>query len=190
MARRQAKPKGAFVILAADRLELSDDALARVLRCSAETVGRYRAGEELVATETHLQNAASLLEVERLVRSQRERGQTSAQWLRAFNHNLDAHPIDLLVSEWGIDGLISWLRARQPPKSPSASRTEIAEPARVRRTPRKVAKPEPRAATSPPEPQPASAAEGAGWWVWVAGGAAAAAGAAVAAVLWVGGKRR
>ena len=148
--RRPGDPPTIEAVLdAADELELPEDILARVLRCSAETIRLYREGKSLVRAEVHLDAAAELLEVSRLIRSRVGFRGSPAEWLRAYQGEIGRIPLELLKHDWGISDLLDRLRDHTPiPRVPPAS--VPAEPASI---PAPVASPAP-AAQPQPRPQP------------------------------------
>ena len=178
MARHGKRPSVRDVFRAANTLELPDLALAQTLRCSGETVTRYRLGGDLVQTEPHTEMAQGLVEVCGLIPGFLEPGQTPAQWLRAFNKELDAVPLHVLEHEWGLDDLLAWLRgegyARSSEAAPSGSRRK-----RPTRRPTSEHEP-PSAAASKPKPEPKADR----WWAWIAGGTVVAVAAVAGFVAW------
>ena len=51
------------MLLDADELGLSDEILSRALRCSRETLKRYRSGHSIVRTANHVEMAEAVVEV-------------------------------------------------------------------------------------------------------------------------------
>ena len=102
MARRRKRPTTKAVLSAAHQLGIDeDDALARVMRCSVETVRRYRSGNELARIEFHLQTSWFLIDTARLVRKRRLPGETGAEWLATSDDDLGTCPRDLLTELCG-----------------------------------------------------------------------------------------
>lgn len=180
MARRRKRPSTKAVLHAARQLGIDDDELlARVMRCSLETVRRYREGQELARVSFHLQTSWLLIDTARLVRTKAAPGEKSVSWMRTYDYGLGMAPAELLTEEWGLDRLHTWLAGPQPePK------------ARPRRqaTPRPVIPPVPEPRL-PPRPK-ITVEPDETWWGWVAGGVAAVGATALGAVLWVARSKR
>ena len=109
----------------------------------------YREGKSLVRAEVHLEAAAELLEVSRLIRSRVGFRGSPAEWLRAYQGEIGRIPLELLKHDWGISDLLDRLRDRTPiPRVPSAD---------IPAEPESIAAPDasPAPAAQPqPRPQP------------------------------------
>ena len=191
MARRRKRPTTKAVLSAAHQLGIDDDgALARVMRCSVETVRRYRSGDELARIQFHLQTSLLLIDTARLVKKRQQPGDTIAEWLAKSDDDLGMRPGDLLTEEWGLDRLHDWLAGPE-----GNSRIE---PERRPRSGRRLSpkRNEPAGQQlEPPRPSPVvvpkvEAGTDGNWWRLVAGGAAAVGATVVGAVLWVARNRR
>lgn len=163
MARRGKRSNVQDVFRAAATLELSDLTLARILRYSGETIAQYRLGADLVQTGFHAKMVQELIETCDLIPGFLEPGQTSSQWLRTFNSDLDAVPLHVLEHEWGLDDLLAWLRGEGLARSPEAVPSEP----RWKRATRHPMPEHPSAAFNPKAEPKAND----GWWMWIAGGA-------------------
>ena len=181
MARRRKRPTRKrpttnAVLQAARQLGLDDEALAKVMRCSMDTVRRYREGEELARVTFHLQTSWLLLDTARMIRTRAAPRQKSVDWLRIYDEKLGRCPGDLLVEEWGLDRLHAHLAGPKPEPVP--------KPGTKRPAPQ--ASPPP-----PPPPRPKIKVEPAkNTWEWIAGGAAVIGATVLGAVLWVARNKR
>ena len=195
MARRRKRPTTKAVLSAAHQLGIdNDDVLARVMRCSVETVRRYRSGDELARIAFHLQTSWLLIDTAKLVGGRRLPGETAAEWLAKFDDDLGTHPGDLLIGEWGLDRLHGWLSR---PQQASETKLERRLPSRSRakrklplgRAGSAAPQPEPPQPVPPTEPKVEAPADS-NWWRLVAGGAAAIGATVAGAVLWIARNKR
>jgi uncharacterized protein (DUF2384 family) len=114
-ANRNSQLVAKSVVRAAEKLDVSNRALARILGVSDATVSRMKKGEYPLETSQKPFQLAVLFV--RLYRSLDALtggdDEVSAKWLSNPNTALDAAPIDLIQSVSGLMNVINYLDARR-----------------------------------------------------------------------------
>ena len=124
MRRPGGLPTTQTVLDAADELNLPEDVLARVLRCSGDTVRLYRGGKSLVRGEIHREAAAELLEAFRLIRNRVGFHGSPSEWIRNYQVDIGRVPLEILQHDWGVGDLLDRLRGSMPkPRVPMPDTT-------------------------------------------------------------------